>query len=196
MRTFAFMKTNLFLIAVTLLLAFSACNKVSESIQRDVIIKPDTILISIPPMLVNRDSVIISNLPTTVNIADSIAKLGGESFSVNEIASARLSNFTFTYVPKVKDSVSVRNNFSNIGSVRVNLVSGIKKDSLAKFINTSSIDAISTGFSLTQVMNADLLKNYLNDGALTYTMVIKPRKSITDTIKAKVSARYTLTLSK
>ena len=196
MLTFAFMKTNLFLIAVTLLLAFSACNKVSESIQRDVIIKPDTILISIPPMLVNRDSVIINNLPTTVNIADSIAKLGGESFSVNEITSARLSNFSFTYVPKVKDSVSVRNNFSNIGSVRVNLVSGIKKDSLAKFINTSSIDAISTGFNLNQVMNADLLKNYLNDGALTYTMVIKPRKSITDTIKAKVSASYTLTLSK
>lgn len=196
MCTFAFMKTNLFLIAVTLLLAFSACNKVSESIQRDVIIKPDTILISIPPMIVNRDSVVIKNLPTTVNIQTAIADLGGENFSVNNIQSARLSNFSFTYVPKVKDSVSVRNNFSNIGSVRVNLVSSNKTDSLAKFINTSSVDAISTNFSLTQVMDKDLLKSYLNDGGLTYTMVIKPRKSITDTIKAKISASYTLTLSK
>ncbi|WP_222538055.1 hypothetical protein [Pedobacter polysacchareus] len=190
------MKTNLFLIAVTLLLAFSACNKVSESIQRDVIIKPDTILISIPPMLVNRDSVVIKNLPTTVNIQAAIADLGGENFSVNNIQTARLSNFSFTYVPKVKDSVSVKNNFSNIGSVRVNLVSSSKTDSLAKFINTSSVDAISTNFGLTQVMDKELLKSYLNDGGLTYTMVIKPRKSITDTIKAKISASYTLTLSK
>ncbi|WGQ11060.1 hypothetical protein QG516_05245 [Pedobacter gandavensis] len=196
MCTFAFMKTNLFLIAVTLLLAFSACNKVSESIQRDVIIKPDTILISIPPMLVNRDSVVIKNLPTTVNIQAAIADLGGENFSVNNIQTARLSNFSFTYVPKVKDSVSVKNNFSNIGSVRVNLVSSSKTDSLAKFINTSSVDAISTNFGLTQVMDKELLKSYLNDGGLTYTMVIKPRKSITDTIKAKISASYTLTLSK
>ncbi len=196
MFTFAFMKTNLFLIAVTLLLAFSACNKVSESIQRDVIIKPDTILISIPPMLVNRDSVVIKNLPTTVNIQAAIADLGGENFSVNNIQTARLSNFSFTYVPKVKDSVSVKNNFSNIGSVRVNLVSSSKTDSLAKFINTSSVDAISTNFGLTQVMDKELLKSYLNDGGLTYTMVIKPRKSITDTIKAKISASYTLTLSK
>lgn len=196
MCTFAFMKTNLVLIAVTLLLAFSACNKVSESIQRDVIIKPDTILISIPPMVVNRDSAVIKNLPTTINIQAAIADLGGENFSVNNIQTARLSNFSFTYVPKVKDSVSVRNNFSNIGSVRVNLVSSIKTDSLAKFINTSSIDAISTNFSLRQVMDKELLKSYLNDGGLTYTMVIKPRKSITDTIKAKISASYTLTLSK
>jgi len=196
MCTFAFMKTNLVLIAVTLLLAFSACNKVSESIQRDVIIKPDTILISIPPMVVNRDSAVIKNLPTTINIQAAIADLGGENFSVNNIQTARLSNFSFTYVPKVKDSVSVRNNFSNIGSVRVNLVSSIKTDSLAKFINTSSIDAISTNFSLSQVMDKELLKSYLNDGGLTYTMVIKPRKSITDTIKAKISASYTLTLSK
>ncbi|MBC8986414.1 hypothetical protein H9X96_11560 [Pedobacter sp. N36a] len=190
------MKTNLYLIALTILLAFSACNKVSESIHRDVIIKPDSILISIPPMVVNRDSAVIKDLPTTVNIQAAIANLGGENFSVNDIETARLSNFSFTYVPKVKDSVSLRNNFSNIGSVRVSLVSNIKTDSLAKFINTSSIDPISTNFNLGQVMNNQLLKDYLNDGNLTYMMIIKPRKSITDTIKAKISASYTLTLSK
>lgn len=190
------MKTNLFLIAVTLLLAFSACNKVSESIQRDVIIKPDSILISIPPMLVNRDSTVIKNLPTTVNIPAAIGSLGGENFSVADISSARLSNFSFTYVSKVRDSVDLSNNLSNIGSIRVNLVSGSKIDTLATFNNTSSVDAVSTNLNLNQVMNKDLLKSYLNDGNLTYTMVIKPRKSMTDTIKAKISASYTLTLSK
>ncbi|MBB2148387.1 hypothetical protein [Pedobacter gandavensis] len=190
------MKANLLLIAATLLLALSACNKISESIQRDVIIKPDSILFSIPPKASSQDSAIINDLPTTVNIINEINNLGGETFGLDNITNVRLSNISITYVPKTKDSVDTKNNFSNIGSIMLNLNNGLKRDSLAKVVNTGSIDAVSRIFTLTPVMKEELLKEYLNLGNLKYSLVIKFRKPTTDTIKAKISASYTLTLKK
>lgn len=190
------MKANLILIAATLLMAFSACNKISESIQRDVIITPDSLLFSIPPLKSNQDSVVLNDLPTTVNIINEINNLDGEKFGLDNISNVRLSNFSITYVPKVKDSVDTKNNFSSIGSIKVYLKDGLKRDSLAKVANTGPIDAVTRSFTLSPIMKEDLLKYYLNLGNLKYSMVIKARKLTTDTIKAKISASYTLTLSK
>lgn len=190
------MKANLLLIAATLILAFSACNKVSEEIKRDVIIRPDSIGFSIPPMTVNGDSIVIDNLPTTVNIADSIQRLGGESFSVNDITDARLSNFSIDQVLSKNDTINRRTNLSSISYIKANLNNGTKRDDLAKVINNSSQDAFTTKLVLSNAIDNALLKTYLSNGALRYTLIIKPRKSTIDTIKAKIAASYTLTLRK
>lgn len=190
------MKANLLLIAATLLLALSACNKVSESIQRDIIIKPDSLLFSIPPTALSSDSIVIDNLPATVNIINEINNPGGENFSLENITKVKVSDFSITYVPKVKDSVDAKNNFSSISTLRVNLINGLKRDSLAKYANTGSIDAVPLRLALTPVIDGEILKTYLNNGSLKYSVVIRLRKSTTDTIKAKLSASYTLTLEK
>ncbi|WP_316820159.1 hypothetical protein [Pedobacter gandavensis] len=193
------MKANLLLIVAILILAFSACNKISEDIQRDLIISPDSIKFSIPPMTVNGDSIVIDNLPTTLvinNFLDSLNRQGGEIYSVNNISEIRLSNFTVDLIPNKNDTVNNRSNFSSIGLINANLSSGTQKDKLAEITNNSSLDSFSAKLTLKQVMSNDLLRNYLNNGNLKYSLVIKPRKSTIDTIKAKIGTSYTMTLKK
>ncbi|WP_316749149.1 hypothetical protein [Pedobacter gandavensis] len=190
------MKANLLLIAATFILALSACNKISESIQRDVIIKQDSLLFSIPPMSLSTPSILIDNLPTTVDIRHKIDSATKGEFSLADLKHVKVSNFSITYVPKVRDSVDTKNNFSSISSLMVNLNNGAQRDSLASYINTGSLDQVSRDLALTPVMTEEVLKTYLDKGDLKYSVLIRPRKPTTDTIKAKISASYTLTLTK
>lgn len=183
------MRTNLLLIAATLLLAFSACNKVSENVQRDIIFSPDSVAFKIP--ITTRDSILINNLPNSVNIADSIAAIkGGDQFSVNNISKATLSSLSIT----LTDTLDVKNNFANIQSIKVNLNGTNRTDSLATVTNPS--DAPSRNLSLNSVILSETLKEYLVNGNLKYSVIIRFKRPMTKELNAKISTTYTLTLKK
>lgn len=196
MCTFVLMKANLLLIVATLILAFSSCNKISEDLQRDLIISPDSMSFSIPPMIANGDSIVIDNLPATVNIADSIKKETVDEFNADHIKAVRLSNFTIDLVRHKNDTINNRSNFNSIDFVKANLNNGTQKDNLASVTNSSSLDVFTAKLTLNQVMETSTLKTYLSNGTLRYSLIIKPRKSTIDTIKAKIGTSYTLTLVK
>ncbi|SHE83918.1 hypothetical protein [Pedobacter caeni] len=201
------MRTNLLFIAASLLLAFSACNKVSESLQRDTIIRPDTILFDIPVITnVVSPNESITNLATQINLAERINSIGG--FELKDIVSIKLSGITLTLSestfltpdgntpPGLKETVGIdpANNFANIGSMKVNVTSGTKVDSLAKVLNPS--ETKNSKLSLTPIISPDSLKAFVNAGNMKYNVILQMKTPTTAVMKAKMFTSYTLTLRK
>ncbi|WP_342327856.1 hypothetical protein [Pedobacter sp. FW305-3-2-15-E-R2A2] len=197
------MKTNLLFITAAILLAFSACNKVSESIQRDIITKTDTIAFEfLPSDNTSSPNNSIQDLSALLNLTEEIKKAGG--FEMKDIVSIKLSSFVLiqdSILRKTKDGkrdsnyVDPANNFRNFSSVKALLKSGSKLDSLAKITNIPE-GAISARLILSPLIAPDTLKSAINAGNMKYNLSIQLRTPTKDTIKAKVLTNYTLTLRK
>ena len=79
------------LILVTLaLLVLCSCSKFSESIQRDVIIDPDTLVFSIPSIVTTREGVKLAELSATVDV-ESIIKNNASGFSIADLKKIKLT---------------------------------------------------------------------------------------------------------
>lgn len=196
------MKTNLLFIAAAILLAFSACNKVSESIQRDIITKTDTIAFEFLPSDNTSSPSSVKDLPGLLNLTEEIKKAGG--FELKDIVSIKLSNFVIaldSIKRKSKDGkrdsnyVDTLNNFRNFSNVKALLKSGSKLDSLAKVTNISEA-AISARLNLSPMIAPDSLKSFINAGNMKYDLSIQLRTPTKKKMTAKVLTNYTLTLRK
>lgn len=197
------MRTNLLFITAALLLAFSACNKVSESIQRDVITKTDTIKFE----LLASDNTVspnnsVKDLSGLLNLTEEIKKAGG--FELKDIVSIKLSSFVIaldSIKGKTKDGkkdstyIDALNNFKNFSSVKVLLKSGSKIDSLAKVTNIPEGANLSR-LILSPLIAPDSLKAFVNAGNMKYDLSIQLRTPTTKTMNARVLTNYTLTLRK
>lgn len=199
------MRTNLLFITAALLLAFSACNKVSESIQRDVITKTDTIKFEfLASDNISSPNTSIKDLSGLLNLTEEIKKAGG--FELKDIVSIKLSNFIMTQDSTrrrtsdgKRDSnynyIDTASNFRNFSNVKVFLKSGSKIDSLAKVTNISD-GAILARLSLSSIIAPDSLKSFVNAGNMKYDLSIQLRTKTDKTIKGKILTNYTLTLRK
>lgn len=197
------MKTNLLFITAALLLAFSACNKVTESIQRDIITKTDSIPfeLAISPNTSTPNNS-IKDLPGLLNLTEEIKKAGG--FELKDIVSIKLSSFIIA-LDSVKGKgsdgkkdtiyVDTLNNIRNFSSIKVLIKSGSKTDSLAKAINISP-DARAAKATLSPLIVSDSLKFFVNAGNIKYDLSIQQRLPTTKIVKGKVLTNYTLTLRK
>jgi len=199
------MRTNLLFITAALLLAFSACNKVSESIQRDVITKTDTIKFELLASdNISSPNTSIKDLSGLLNLTEEIKKAGG--FELKDIVSIKLSSFIMTQDSvrrRTSDGKSDSNynyidtasNFRNFSNVKVFLKSGSKIDSLAKVTNISD-GAILARLNLSSIIAPDSLKSFVNAGNMKYDLSIQLRFKTDKTIKGKILTNYTLTLRK
>ncbi|AOM80319.1 hypothetical protein BFS30_26035 [Pedobacter steynii] len=194
------MRTKFPCLAASLLLALSACNKVSESIQRDTIITPDSISFEIPVIPdLNNPNIDIKDLETEVDLAKEIADLQGERFEPENIVSIRLNSMVIDLMPirsadGKRDSIDAKNNFANIGNIRVNVTNGAKTDSLARVTNSSN--TLLAKFNLTPIISPDSLRGYVNTANMKYNLVVRANTPTTKTMKAKIAATYILTLRK
>lgn len=197
------MRTNLLFITAAILLACSACNKVSESIQRDIITKTDTIAFQfLPSDNTSSPNNSIQDLSALLNLTDEIKKAGG--FELKDIVSIKLSSFVLiqdSILRKTKDGkrdsnyIDPDNNFRNFSSVKALLKSGGRLDSLAKITNIPE-GAISGRISLASLILPDTLKLAINNGNMKYNLSIQQRTPTKAIIKAKVLTNYTVTLRK
>lgn len=197
------MKTNLLFITAAILLVFSACNKVSESIQRDVITGTDTIKFNfLPSNNTSSPDNSIQDLSALLNLTEEVKKAGG--FELKDIVSIKLSSFVLiqdSILRKTKDGkrdsnyIDTLNNFRNFSSVKALLKSGSRLDSLAKIINIPE-GAISGRLNFSPLIQPDTLKTAINIGNMKYNLSIQLRTPTKDTIKARVLTNYTLTLRK
>lgn len=199
------MKTNLLFIAAALLLAFSACNKVSESIQRDIITKTDTISFEFQPSEnTSSPDNSIKDLSALLSLTNEIKNAGG--FELKDIVSIKLSNFVILQDSTrrrtsdgKRDSnynyIDTLSNFRNFSNVKVLLKSGSKVDSLAKVINIPD-GAILGRLALSPIIAPDSLKTYINTGNMKYDLSIQLRTPTKKSIKGKILTNYTLTLRK
>ncbi|NQX38590.1 hypothetical protein SAMN05421820_101620 [Pedobacter steynii] len=199
------MRTNLLFITAALLLAFTACNKVSESIQRDVITKTDTIKFTLLASdNISSPNTSIKDLSGLLNLTEEIKKAGG--FELKDIVSIKLSSFIMTQdstrrrtLDGKRDSnysyIDTASNFRNFSNVKVFLKSGSKIDSLAKVTNISD-GAILARLNLSSIIAPDSLKAFVNAGNMKYDLSIQLRTKTDKTITGKILTNYTLTLRK
>jgi hypothetical protein len=197
------MRTNLLFITAAFLLAFSACNKVSESIQRDVITKTDTIKFEfLASNNTSSPNNSVKDLSALLNLTDEVKQAGG--FELKDIVSIKLSSFVITLDSikgKTKDGkkdstyIDALNNFKNFTNVKVLLKNGSKTDSLAKVINIPE-GANSGRLILAPMIAPDSLKVFVNAGSMKYDLSIQQRTPTTKTMNARVLTNYTLTLRK
>lgn len=170
--------------------------------QRDIIIRPDTIRFDIPVIgnVIKPDSS-IKNLETQINLAERINSIGG--FELKDIVSIKLSGITLdlsksTFKTPVgnRDTLGIdpANNFANIGSIRVNVTSGTKVDSLAKVLNGS--ETKSSKLTLNPLIAPDSLKAFVNTGNMKYNIILQMKTPTNAVMKAKMFTSYTLTLRK
>lgn len=90
--------TPLILVALTLLI-LSACSKFSESIQRDVIINPETFVVSFPSILTTRDGVKFSEKQATIDIESTIRN-NASGFTIADLKKIKVTSIVLS-LPKL-----------------------------------------------------------------------------------------------
>lgn len=194
------MKKHLLLFTViAFLLSLSACKKFSESIRRDILIKQDTILFKISPVD-RQQSIIINDIPAlTFNLDDTI-KTKAQDFTSANIINVRMTNFNIKVIPLKnaagRDSLDINNNIANFQSIKALIKSGGATDSLARVDILSETAQGTSNLNPITSTDANTLRARLTGSPLTYRLDIFAKKQTTDTIRAKMTITYAITLSK
>lgn len=185
------MRINLLLpAAILLVLGFQACNKVSESFQRDIIIKPDSILLNIPIIPTTINVVKSADLPILLDLPKEI-KNGAPDFEVKDIRNFRIVTFR---IDILADSIDIKNNFGNIQETKLLATTGSKVDTVARYTNPSN--AVSGSVILNPLISGNALRDLMTNSATKFNVQFKARTETTVALKSKVTSVYTLTLSK
>lgn len=185
------MRINLLLpAAILLVLGFQACNKVSESFQRDIIIRPDSILLNIPIIPTTITPVKSADLPILLDLPKEI-KDGAPDFEVKDIRDFKIINFR---IDILGDSIDVKNNFGNIQETKLLATTGTKVDTVARFTNPSN--GPSGNITLTPLISGNALRDLITNSATKFNVQFKARTETTVALKSKITSAYTLTLSK
>lgn len=183
------MRTRLlFLSAVALTLTYAACSKISESLERDVIIKPDTLLFNIPLLPTTTAAVSTGDLAFTLNLQNELDKQK-QGLKISNIYNTKITSFKIDIIKDTSDKV---NSFGNIDTLSVLLSNASAVDTLAKVINPSSATLLS--WTLPTRLTGSALQNILAAPPLKYRIRFKARTATTLPMKARIIAVYTLQL--
>lgn len=183
--------TYLFIILFSLAYATS-CNKISESIQRDVVVA-DTVEFDIPVLSSTTTTTTIPDIGTIVNLSDEIHKQDN-NFDVINVSTIKLKSLDMALLLIAGDSVDAKNNFGNLETIKFQIATGAQQEEIA---NTAiSSPSILGALALSPVVRADVLKSYLTDGASHYNVLVKAKVATTTIMTARAAMTYTVTLSK
>lgn len=185
--------TPLFKVLLLLAIAYgTSCNKISESIQRDVIVT-DTVLFDIPVLSSTTTATTIPKISSTINLAEEIHKQVS-NFDIANVSSVKLKSLNMDLDTVAKDSVDTRNNFGNLETVRFYIAAGATTEEIA---NASvSSPAILSILALSPVIPSDVLKPYITNVSSHYNVLVKAKTATTTIMKVKATATYSVTLSK
>lgn len=177
---------------LALILIYTACNKISESLQRDVIVK-DSVFFDIPILTSITDPYTISDIKIPLNIEEQISH-DVQGFSISNLKSVKIMNLNMSLRPIGKDSIDKANNFGNIETVRFGISNGTTLINIGIANNNSN--AVSGSLTLTISILPETLKEYLLNPSATYNLAVKARTSTTAPMKVRAMATYIITLSK
>lgn len=188
------MKNNFFyLVAATLLFICTSCKKISESLQRDVILTEDVIF-EIPIMTNITDQFSKIGIPTTLNLND---QLNANGFEIKNITATKIKSLDMAISlisTTPKDSIDAANNFANLATAKVEIASGDGSTSIA---GTTITSTTTSGFlSFTTGIPPETLQPYLTKSTWTYNVIVKAKKITTTPLKVKATFVYTITVAK
>lgn len=178
--------------ALSLLLIYTSCSKITESLQRDALIV-DTVYFEIPVIENLSNEVTLPDIATTIDLEAQI-RAQVQDLTASNLQSARLKNLHLALKEIKKDSIDKENNFANLQSIKFNLSDGSKTDSLANITipSTNLIGAL----ALPPVMSPETLKPYLSSSSMKYRIKVKAKKITTKVMYVRAATSYTVTLSK
>ena len=176
---------------------YTACNKISEEIQRDIVIN-DTTYFDIPILADTINPVTISDIKTTANLEEEIGKQV-KGFILADITSVKLNSLNMIVGPILKDtngrdSIDKENNIANFETIKFGIVANGKTGNMGTAAVATKTPASTLTFTVAIV--PDTLKPYLTNASKTYSVTIKAKKKTNLIMKAGAAARYTVTLSK
>jgi hypothetical protein len=182
--------TPLILIALSLFLLCS-CNKFSETIQRDVIISPDTLVFPIPSIFTTRENIKLAELSASVDV-ESIIKNSASGFSIADLKKIKITSISI--VLPTSDTV---NNFSFIEKVSLKISSSTDTTQaavLGSIISNPESKVKTLSFKIDT--DGDLSKLLVQKN-LKYTLSGKVRNTPTKPIAiTKMALAYRATLNK
>lgn len=178
--------------ALFLLLIYTSCNKITESLQRDALIV-DTVYFEIPVIENLSNEVTLPDIATTIDLEAQI-KAQVQNLTASNLQSARLKNLHLALAEIKKDSIDTENNFANLQSIKLSLTDGSKTDSLANITIPSK--NLSRALALTPVILPETLKPYLSSSSMKYRITVKAKKITAKVMYVGAAASYTVTLSK
>lgn len=187
------MKNRLSNIALlSFFIAFTSCNKISESIQQDLVLR-DTIDFTIPVLSLSPTSVIIDPISSNLNLQEQL-KNNINSFNINEIRNTNIKTLNLKIDTIKGGIIDTANNFGKLESIKFRIKSNGNAKEMAS-INIPSRSAIGD-LALTPVIMPDTLKPILIGSPITYSAVIKAKAATKIPMVVRAIATYTVTLSK
>src|SRR5690606_26362932 len=98
---------------------FFSCSKVSESLERDVIVRPDEIKFDIKPINNTQSGTELAKIPVTMNFDSLIRNQTGQEMGIEDAKSFSVTSFQLV-IESLKDD----NNFGNFETINVLIESG------------------------------------------------------------------------
>lgn len=177
---------------LSLIIACSSCNKITESIQQDIIVN-DTVEFNIPTLNSITNLTTISGIPSKLNLEEQI-KNNMNNFTVDNVKSVKLTTLNMALGLIAKDSIDINNNFGNLETIRFRISNNSKTNNIA---NTSIASGSKNGFiSLTPTVIPDTLKSFLVNPVKTYEVIVKAKTVTSNAMRVRAAASYTVTLSR
>ena len=178
---------------ITVIIAFlgiiSSCGKISESLERDVIVSPDQIAFDIP-LVKSTDSLKqIGTIPVTMNF-DSLIRQQTTELGVGNAISFHLNAFQLTL-----DSIAEDSNFGNFERINVYIVSDSQAEVLIAQIEGNP-NSKNGSLNIPLVANRPDLKNFLSSDSFRFSLKGKARNPTTYVMPAKANMRYSLKVGK
>lgn len=179
-------KTTFLIAALLLVTTFFSCNKVEESIKRDVIITPDSTAFEIPAISNTNTGQVAGLFSVSLDLNAEIKKIADE-FGESNVRDIRLTALRLN----VKDTVA-DNNLGNIEYIKVKMISGAQEITVADYQSNPATKSI--GINIPVLSPITGLREILNAESFKYDIRVKLRKPTTAILKANIRATYTVSL--
>lgn len=187
------------IVLLSLIIAFTSCNKITESIQQDLIIN-DTVYFEIPALSTITTETTIPDISSKINLENEIEN-NINRFAISDVKTTKLTSLNLTLAKIIVDEENKKdtiidndNNFGNLETLRFRIASNGNFRNLAT--TTISSGGTSGFLTLTPTIAPDSLKPFLINPSKTYNIIVKAKKITTTPMKVQAAARYTITLSK
>jgi hypothetical protein len=177
---------------LSLIVTFASCNKITESVQQDIIVN-DTVYFDIPALTSTTTLTTISGISSNLNLESEI-KNSVNDFTLSSVKATKITSLNLALGLIGNDSIDVSNNFGNLETLRFRISAN---DRFANLSNTTITSSAKSGsMALTPTIAPDSLISFLINPSKTYNVIVKAKTITTTTMKVRAAATYTITVSK
>lgn len=175
-------------VVITFFMLFS-CSKVTESVQRDIVVMPDSIQFIIPEISnVDLADTTLATIPVQIDL-DALIKSKAPNFGISNLQSIRLTSLAISLV-----NPDTLNNFQNIQTLTVSIEAPGKNG--ATLISVPNIpDSRISGLNLPITSQIIDLKELLTAPSVYYRLRGRARRTTAIALTAYAKFTYTITLT-